>query len=136
MQHNKHMKTQVLIHFQVRSHPALVLPATGGRYSLGLVVPLREHHQLILTLRVFLSCTLSTYASESTLYFRVLRINQPEFPPRRRFIPYRLCTLLLPQNLNAIRDLAYHFTSCIEVLHSPLHALFNHVRICRSILWQ
>jgi hypothetical protein len=47
---NKQNEMQVLIHFQVRSHPALVLPATGGRYSLGLVVPFREHHRLILAL--------------------------------------------------------------------------------------
>ena len=126
---------QVLIHFQVRSHPALVLPATGGRYSLGLVVPFREHHQLIPTLRVFLSCTLSTYASESTLYFRVLRFSRPEFPPRRRFIPFRLRTLLPPQDLSATHDLAYRFTLCIEVLRSPLHALFNRAFTCRSTLW-
>jgi hypothetical protein len=33
---------KVLIRFQVRSHPALVLPAAGGRFSLGFVVPFRE----------------------------------------------------------------------------------------------
>jgi hypothetical protein len=132
---NKHARLQVLIYFPVRSHPVLVLPSTGGRYSLGFVVSFRGHHQLKPSPRDILSCTLSTYASESTLYFRVLRINQPELPPKRRFIPYRLCTLLLPQDLSAIHNLAYGFTSCTGVPFSPLHAIFNCIHADQSTLW-
>ena len=97
---NKYALRLVLIRSQVRAHPALVLPSTGGRYSLGLVVSSRENYYLIPALRAILSCTLSTPASRSTLYFRVLRINQLEHPPKRTFIPYRLCTLPHPQDLS------------------------------------
>jgi hypothetical protein len=34
---NKYATNVVLIYFQVRSHPTLVLPFAGGRYSLGFV---------------------------------------------------------------------------------------------------
>jgi hypothetical protein len=42
---------QELIHYQVRSHPASVLPKAGGRYSHGVVVPFRESRHLALTRR-------------------------------------------------------------------------------------
>jgi len=41
---------KVLIRYQVRAHPASVLPVAGGRYSHGVVVPSRGINQLIPTL--------------------------------------------------------------------------------------
>jgi hypothetical protein len=43
---------QALIHIQVRSHPASVLPKAGGRYSHGVVVPFRESRHLAPTRRL------------------------------------------------------------------------------------
>jgi hypothetical protein len=43
---------KVLIHSQVRSHPAPVLPVAGGRYSHGVVVPSRENGRKIPTQRL------------------------------------------------------------------------------------
>jgi hypothetical protein len=85
---------QVLIRFRVRSHPVLVLPSTGGRYSLGSVMPSREHHQSTPARKNLPLLYLDPFASKPGPYFRVLRINQPEPSPKRRFIPYRLSTLL------------------------------------------
>jgi hypothetical protein len=38
---NKYGRIEVLIRSPVRSHPVLVLPATGGRSSLGFFVPIQ-----------------------------------------------------------------------------------------------
>jgi hypothetical protein len=92
----KYAHRKVLIRPQVRSHPVLVLPATGGRYSLGFVAPSREGHQQTPAQRAILSCALNTPASGSVLHFRVLRIRQPGLYPKIMSIPYRLLTLFPP----------------------------------------
>lgn len=90
------------------------------------VVPSREDHQQVPIPGIILSCTWSLPASREALYFRVLRTNRSELPPKRRSIPYRLSTLLPPQGLSDLHGRAYGFTLCTEVPHSPLHTLLGH----------
>jgi len=110
---------QVLIHFQVRSHPALVLPAPGGRCSLGLwgLWGLFSGYPRF---KIILSCTSPHPASRIWLYFRVLRNIPPEIAPKSALLPYRLSALPVPRRLSSALDLAYRFTSCTGVPHGPL----------------
>jgi hypothetical protein len=89
---NRYHLHKVLIRSQVRSHPASVLPSTGGRYSLGLRASSREDHQLIPTTGAILSCTWAILNKgvpllKTTWYFRVLRINQSGLLQKKLSIP-------------------------------------------------
>jgi hypothetical protein len=57
---------QVLIHYQVRSHPAPVLPVAGGRYSHGVVVPSRGTRRMIPTRRLSSRALLKTCKQASS----------------------------------------------------------------------
>jgi hypothetical protein len=71
------------------------------------------------------------------LYFRVLRISQSGFPPKRKPIPYRLCNpCLSPGNLSDIYSLAYGFTSCTGKLHSLLRTICSCTLTNRSTPWR
>lgn len=95
MRSNKYTVQRGLRRSRVRSLPALVLPATGGRYShgmSGLSGCITNQHRL---LEPLLSCTSLNNASTEQLYFRALSVNRPELTPKNVLNPRRLCTLLL-----------------------------------------
>ena len=79
---NTYMMYAALICSQVRSHPILVLPSMGGRYSLGFLSPSRVYHQLISILRITLSCT-SSYLQANELctseYFKSADQSTPQW---------------------------------------------------------
>jgi hypothetical protein len=89
---NRYHLHKVLIRSWVRSHPTLVLPSAGGRYSLGLWVSSREDHRLIPAQGAILSCTWAILnkgvpSLKTTWYFRVLRINQSGLLQKKLSIP-------------------------------------------------
>jgi hypothetical protein len=73
---NKHHRIKVLIHLQVRSHLALVLPATSGRYSLGVLFfcLLGIYHKDPSENRYPLMCLSIILQAKLHSHFRVLRI--------------------------------------------------------------
>lgn len=66
---------KVLIHYQVRSHLAPVLPVASGRYSHGVVVPSRENGRKIPTRRLP-SHVLSRICKQSHAVLQSIK-NQP-----------------------------------------------------------
>jgi hypothetical protein len=115
---------QVLIHPRVRSHPALVLPITGGRYSHGFQQCLLGRSPYGPDPRIILSCTLNPSASRRIWYFRVLKNRLVRISFRVEIRPFEaFCPCLVSVSLSDPPNLAYGFTSSIKAHESPCCSL-------------
>jgi hypothetical protein len=117
---------QVLIHSQVRSHPALVLPSAEGRYSLelwcllgGITGTSRCYHHPLMQLQ--LRCKQRGSLLQSIK-------NDPTRIPQGNSPPCRLCTLFASHCLRYQHGRAYGFTSS-TVCPKASRELLNHVDI-------